>query len=78
MTTASGLPQKGDRYQHKDGVFFTIVKREGAGVVYSVIAKREDGEPANGNHAYGYPPDHVRITEFAWYVSHGLFTPVKS
>jgi hypothetical protein len=73
MPTPTGLPKKGDRYQHEGGIVFTIVKREGSGPVYSVIAKREDGKPANGNHAYGYPKDHVRINEFGWYVTQGLF-----
>lgn len=73
MPTPLGLPKKGDRYKHQGGVIFTIVKREGSGPTYSVIAKREDGLKANGNHAYGYPADHVRITEFAWYISQGLF-----
>jgi hypothetical protein len=77
MPTPTGLPTKGDRFKHRDGVVFTIVHREGAGINYSVIAKREDGQPANGNHAYGYPKDHIRITEFAWYVKQGLFQEVK-
>lgn len=77
MPTPTGLPTKGDRFKHRDGVVFTIVHREGAGINYSIIAKREDGQPANGNHAYGYPKDHIRITEFAWYVKQGLFQEVK-
>jgi hypothetical protein len=77
MPTPTGLPSKGDRFKHRDGVVFTIVKREGSGVDYSIIARREDGEPANGNHAYGYPHDHIRITEFAWYVKQGLFEAIS-
>lgn len=74
MPTPTGLPSKGDRFRHHDsGVIFVIVKREGAGVNYSIIARREDGQPANGSHAYGYPKDHIRITEFAWYVQQKLF-----
>lgn len=77
MPTPSGLPKKGDRYKHKDGAFITIVKREGDGGAYGVIAKREDGISHNNHHPYGYPPDHIRITEFAWFVQQGLFTLVK-
>jgi hypothetical protein len=76
MPTPTGLPKKGDRYQHRDGIIVTVVKREGSGDSYSVIVKREDGHPANGNHAYGYPKDHFRITEFPWWVRQGLFKAV--
>ena len=76
MPTPHGLPKKGDRFQHRDGVPFTVVKREGSGVDYSIVAKREDGQPANGNHAHGYPKDHIRINEFAWYLQQGLFKAV--
>jgi hypothetical protein len=74
MPTPTGLPTKGDRLLHRDsGIFFTVVKREGSGVVFSIIAKREDGNDANGNHAAGYPRDHIRINEFPWYIQQGIF-----
>lgn len=74
MPTPTGLPAKGDRFKHRDhDVIFVVVKREGSGAVYSIIARREDGQPANGSHAHGYPKDHVRFNEFAWYLGQGLF-----
>lgn len=79
MPTPTGLPTKGDRFKHRDSdVVFIIVKREGSGVAYSIIARREDGRPANGNHAYGYPQDHIRLTEFGWYLQQGLFKLVTT
>lgn len=73
MPTPSGLPKKGDRLKHREGVTFVVVKREGSGIGYSVVMRREDGLLANGNHAYGYPADHIRITEFPWHLQRGLF-----
>lgn len=75
MPTPTGLPTKGDLYIHQDGIEVEVVKREGTGIVYSVILRRLDGQlMTGGNHPVGYPRDHFRVTEFAWYIQRGLFT----
>ena len=78
MPTPNGLPKKGEKIIHvASGVIYEVVVREGSSVDYSIIVKRTDGDKTHPHHhPYGYPDDHMRITEFAWMMNQGLFKVV--
>lgn len=54
--TPSGLPQRGDRVRHKPtGKVCTVVRREGNGMLYSLILRPDDGRLDGCREAYAYP-----------------------
>lgn len=71
------IPDPGDKLQHTESkTMFIVVKILSP---HRLIARREDGlAVTNGQTPYGYPPDHILITQVVWMLNHQFFTIEES
>lgn len=77
MPTPKGLPRKGDKLRHAStSETVTVVKREGNDIQCSVIVSRDNGKPSSSP-PYGYPRNHLRITEFMYWLQTGTYVWVE-
>jgi hypothetical protein len=78
MPTPNGLPKKGEKIKHiPSGAIYEVIQREGSSVDYSIIVRQLDGDTTHPHHhPYGYPADHMRITEMRWMMNHHLWEVV--